>query len=152
MTKSTTMDGGQRFVRSEPTKRRADLELEPLYDLLGRVIAKVKDEFADELDKRDAKIATLQANIAERDAKHDDKLMELKAQHIKQIKQLTARSRELERKMTTLKEKVSPPTIIAWKTDKAHFRLTPYMSDGRPGPAAPLHGLFRSCHELANSE
>jgi hypothetical protein len=50
-----------------------------------------------------------------------------------------------------LKAKAAP-TIIAWKTDKHHFRLTPYMSDGRPGPAAPLHGLFQSYHEMVSDE
>jgi len=48
-----------------------------------------------------------------------------------------------------LKAKASP-TIIAWKTDKPRFRLTPYMSDGRPGHR-PLHGLFQSYHDQVNS-
>jgi DNA repair exonuclease SbcCD ATPase subunit len=153
MTKST-MDGQakQRLVHSEPIDASPD-PLEKLYDLMGRVLAKALDEFDDKLAERDAKIANLQARIAEREDKRSANVQKLQADLVKQIKRLTARLSEQERRhkreIEELRAKAAP-TIIAWKTDKHHFRLTPFMSDGRPGPAAPLHGLFQSYHEQVN--
>jgi len=34
------------------------------------------------------------------------------------------------------------PTIISWAIDRVHYRAVPTMSDGTPGPALELRGLF----------
>jgi len=74
--------------------------------------------------------------MAERESKQADL--------VKQIKRPAARLSEQERhkrKIAALKAKAAP-TIIAYKTDKHHFRHTPYVSDDRPGPATPSTGYF----------
>jgi rubrerythrin len=72
--------------------------LEKLYDLMGQVLAKALDEFDDKLAKRDAKIAELQARIAEREDKQAANFQKLQADLVKQIRRLTTRLSEQERR------------------------------------------------------
>jgi hypothetical protein len=153
MTKTTTMDGGLRFVQSEPKKSTDDALLEPLYDLLGGVLAHAKDEFYDELEKRDAKIADLQARIAERESKQAANFVRLQADLVKQIKRLTARLSEQERKhareIGELKAKAAPTSseIIGYGTSKTEYRIVPYKSNGRPGASINLRPLFERYYQ-----
>jgi hypothetical protein len=140
----------KRLVHSEPTERQAanDKVLEPLYDLMGCVLAKALDEFDDKLAERDAAIAELKARIAERDEKHEDKLIELRALHLKQIKRLTARLTDMERKHAREIAELKPASeIIGYGTSKTDYRIVPFQSNGRPGASINLRPLFERYHQ-----